>query len=85
MLECGGIIKKWASVQLAASKLFFVPPDGITLLYRGRKKADNEVLSLAGVKNGTLLALIVCMHSLMNKLRAGRLLWTSLLSHGYKV
>ncbi len=40
------------SVQLAASKLFNVPKDGIALLYRGRKKGDNEVLSLSGVKNG---------------------------------
>ena len=28
------------------------PPEGIQLLYRGRKKADSDVLSLAGVKNG---------------------------------
>ena len=40
-------------MQLAASKLFSLPPDGIALLYRGRKKGDNEVLSLSGVKNGT--------------------------------
>lgn len=40
--------------QLTASKLFNLPPDGISLLFRGRKKADNEVLSLAGVKNGDL-------------------------------
>ena len=79
--ECEGIFKNGSSVQLAASKLFNLPPDGIALLYRGRKKADNEVLSLAGVKNGTFPALVVCMHSLINKLRGRNLLWTSLLSN----
>lgn len=41
------------TVQLAAAKLFNLPKEGIALLYRGRKKGDNEVLSLSGVKNGT--------------------------------
>lgn len=40
------------SAQLVASKLFNLPKDGIALMYRGRKKGDNEVLSLSGVKNG---------------------------------
>ncbi|CAL5223343.1 g5845 [Coccomyxa viridis] len=42
----------FGDLKLAASKLFSVPKDGIALLYRGRKKGDNEVLSLSGVKNG---------------------------------
>lgn len=44
-------------MQLAAAKLFGVPSEGIALLFRGRKKGDNEVLSLSGVKNGAVLAL----------------------------
>ena len=38
--------------QNYAAKEIGVPPQGIQLLFRGRKKADHDVLSLAGVKNG---------------------------------
>ena len=43
-----------ALLQTAAAKQFNLPAEGIALLYRGRKKADNEVLALAGVKNGMI-------------------------------
>ncbi len=40
--------------QNYAAKEVGVPPEGIQLLFRGRKKDDDVVLSLAGVKNGGL-------------------------------
>ena len=42
-----------AWVQNFAAKEIGIPPQGIQLLFRGRKKNDSDVLSLSGVKNGS--------------------------------
>ncbi len=46
------LIIAYAWLQVLASQDTGIPPEGISFLFRGRKKADNEVLSLAGVRNG---------------------------------